>query len=118
MAGAIENHVERITLEVDRYEAHDPFWRRQLIDTFSLVALCCRMIDFEDLYAGELREAPSAAVVPGAEDDELPRAAGNRFTYGAVDGRRTKRDEVGHHASRLHAYALLPTLRGVLDLRK
>src|SRR4051794_1965374 len=71
MAGALERRRDRFTLEVDRNKMNVPLRRRQLANTRALVVLGSRMIDFEDLYAGQLGHAPCAAVVTGTEQDEL-----------------------------------------------
>ena len=82
----------------------------------ALVALRRWMIDLEDFHAGELRHAPGAPIVAGAEDDELGRASGDRVANRRVDGRGAKSHHVSHHARHLEPNAALSLSKRVLGL--
>ena len=82
----------------------------------ALVTLRGRMIDLEHFHTGQLGHAPCAAVVTGAEDDELCRATGDRVADRRVDGRGAKGDHVSHDARHFERHAPLSFSGGLLGL--
>jgi len=97
VAGALEDGVERLVLEVDRDEADLSGGWWQVGEVRALFTLSGRMIDLEDFQTYQLAHAPGASVVTGAEDDELRCASGDRIANCRVDGRGPKGDHVRHH---------------------
>src|SRR5262249_46565833 len=90
-----ERLVERVTREVDRYEANVARRLSERPDARALLALRVRVIDLEDGGLGELAHAPGATVEARAEDHQLRRP---RFAHRLVD-----RDRAGGHDLRLDA---------------
>src|SRR5512146_3222537 len=82
----------------------------------ALVTLRGRMIDLEDVHTGQLGHAPGTAVVAGAEDDELRRAAGDRVADRHVDSRGAQGDQVCHYARHFERGATLRFSRRAFSL--